>query len=192
MRKSRTTRARLKSAPPANVGDKQEWCAALLYLADSSPFTDAALGRLSPTERVVLFPIFGVGQAGGAAVATKYLIEAINCCGPNDQATFISLLPASDNSTATQTTVQAANILKQLPVKSSPSATASELREIVAATVWWCDTVMKNSADLQALTARLCRVLEDMFKTPKLDAVLRAASAIALWQRQNRRQRVDR
>ena len=172
--------ARLKSAPPASVNDKREWCAALLYLADNSPFTDAAFGHLSPSERTVLFTMFGVGQAGGAAAATATLIAAINGGGPQDSVTFISLLPASDTSTATLTKVQATGILKQLPIKIPQPSTVGELREIVAATIW-CENVMASAADIQALPARLRGILEDIFEMPRLDEAPRAASAVTLW-----------
>ena len=172
--------ASLKRAPPASVNDKREWCAALLYLADNAPFTDAAFGRLSPSERTVLFTMFGVGQAGGAAAATASLITAINGGSPQDPATFISLLPASDTSTATLSKVQATGILKQLPIKMPQPSTVGELREIVAATIW-CETVMTTAADIQALPARLRGVLEDTFEIPRLDEAPRAASVVTLW-----------
>ena len=139
----------------ASVNDKREWCAASLYLADKSPFTDAAFCRLSPSERTVLFTMFAVGQAGGAAAATVTLITAINGGGPRDSVTFISLLPASDTSTAILTKVKATGILKQLPIKMPQPSTA--------------------------LPARLRGILEDIFEIPRLDEAPRAASVVTLW-----------
>ena len=69
--------------------------------------------------------------------------------------TFISLLPASDTSTAILTKVKATGILKQLPIKMPQPSTA--------------------------LPARLRGILEDIFEIPRLDEAPRAASVVTLW-----------
>ena len=86
----------------------------------NSPFTDAAFDRCLLQRELYCSPCSAWDMpdaAGGAAAATASLITAINGGGPQDPATFISLLPASDTSTATLSKVQPTGILKQLPIK---------------------------------------------------------------------------
>lgn len=169
---------RVKGVVPGSVADKREWCAALLYLADNAPFTDAALGRISAAEKSVLFAMLNVGQDGGTAAASARLFAAAN--NTSVIVTFVSLLPATDLETASLTKAQATQILRQLPFKIPTSPSAEQLRELCAARVW-CESVLQTPGDIQALPDNLRGVLETWFEIPNLSNAARATSAVALW-----------